>query len=170
MEFDEFARRTLPGLVRYAVMLTGDRELAQDVVQEVMVRAHSRWRRIQRTERPELYVKTMVTHEYLSWRRRWAVRSITAVPDAQLDRSSGVDLAADPALREADRTGVWAQLGTLPRQQRAVLVLRYYEGLTDAEIAEVLDCRPATVRSYATRALAALRLEADTKPNAGVNR
>jgi RNA polymerase sigma-70 factor (sigma-E family) len=170
VEFEEFARRTLPGLVRYAVMLTGDRELAQDVVQEVMVRAHARWRRIQRTDRPELYVKTMVTHEYLSWRRRWAVRSITAVPDADLDRPSAGDPAADPALRDADRADVWAQLRTLPRQQRAVLALRYYEGLTDTEIAEVLDCRPATVRSYATRALATLRLDATNPTNAGANR
>jgi RNA polymerase sigma-70 factor (sigma-E family) len=160
VEFDEFARRTLPGLVRYAVMLTGDRELAQDVVQEVMVRAHGRWRRINRTQRPELYVKTMVTHEYLSWRRRWAVRSITAVPAERLERSSETDLAAEPSLRVAERANIWGQLATLPRQQRAVLVLRYYEGLTDHEIAEVLDCRPATVRGYATRALAALRLDA----------
>jgi RNA polymerase sigma factor (sigma-70 family) len=54
-----------------------------------------------------------------------------------------------------------------PRQQRAVLVLRYYEGLTDPEIAEVLGCRPATVRSYATRALAALRIELTTPRLAG---
>jgi RNA polymerase sigma-70 factor (sigma-E family) len=164
VEFDEFARRTLPGLVRYAVMLTGDRHLAQDVVQEVMVRAQARWRRISRTERPELYVKTMVTHEYLSWRRRWATRSITAVPDAQLERPAATDIAA----RTADRADVWAQLATLPRQQRAVLVLRYYEGLTDGEIAQVLDCKPATVRGYATRALAALRLDALTSDNVEV--
>jgi RNA polymerase sigma-70 factor (sigma-E family) len=170
VEFDEFARRTLPGLLRYAVMLTGDRDLAQDVVQEVMVRAQARWRRIHRTHRPELYVKTMVTHEYLSWRRRWAVRSVTAVPDAQLDRPSGGDLAADPVVRTADRADVWAQLGALPRQQRAVLALRYYEGLTDAEIAEVLDCKPATVRSYATRALAALRLDITSNSESGVRR
>jgi RNA polymerase sigma-70 factor (sigma-E family) len=161
VEFEDFARRTLPGLVRYAVMLTGDRELAQDVVQEVMVRAAVRWRRIRRADRPELYVKTMVTHEYLSWRRRWAVRAVTAVPDAALDRPSPGDPAADPALHGADRADVWARLAGLPRQQRAVLVLRYYEGLTDGEIAEVLDCRPATVRAYAARALATLRLDHD---------
>jgi RNA polymerase sigma-70 factor (sigma-E family) len=170
VEFDEFARRALPGLVRYAVMLTGDRDLAQDVVQEVMVRAHSRWRRIVRAHRPELYVKTMVTHEYLSWRRRWAVRSITAVPDERLDRASATDLAADPVVRTADRADVWAYLATLPRQQRAVLVLRYYEGLTDAEIAAVLDCKPATVRGYAARALATLRLDAATESIMGVRR
>ena len=67
---------------------------------------------------------------------------------------------ADHASAIVDRDDVWHRLGTLPRQQRAVLVLRYYERLTDVEIAAVLGCSPGTVRGYASRALATLRLDA----------
>ena len=70
----------------------------------------------------------------------------------------------DPARRIDDRAALWHQLAGLPRQQRAVLVLRYYEGLSDAEIADVLGCRQSTVRGYATRALAALRVEIQAEP------
>jgi RNA polymerase sigma-70 factor (sigma-E family) len=161
MEFDDFARHELPRLLRYAVMLTGDRELAQDLVQDVMVTVHSQWRRVHAADHPDRYVHTMVTRAFLSWRRRWAVRSIRltetgdAVGEPTRDHAGGV----------VDRDDVWRRLATLPRQQRAVLVLRYYERLTDAEIAAALDCSPGTVRGYASRALATLRLDLTTEIN-----
>jgi hypothetical protein len=76
MTFEEFAAARLPALLRYAVMLTGDRELAQDVVQEVMIRAHGRWWRIRRADRPDLYVRRMVTNEFISTRLRRALRTV----------------------------------------------------------------------------------------------
>ena len=155
MEFEGFARAELPRLLRYAVMLTGDRELAQDLVQDVMVAAHRQWARVSAADHPERYVHTMVTRAYLSWRRRWAVRRIGLAPGGVLD-GEPVDDHAGPVV---DRDDVWRRLDTLPRQQRAVLVLRYYERLTDAEIATALGCTPGTVRGYASRALAALRLD-----------
>ena len=158
--FEDFARTRLPALLAYAVVLTGDPHLASDVVQEVMVRAHGRWSRIRRADRPELYVKRMVTNEFLSWRRRWHVRSVVPVADEALHARA--PRTADPAQQVVDRDAVWARLATLPRRQRAVLVLRFYEGLDDAEIAEVLRLAPSTVRSTASRALAALRLDATT--------
>ncbi len=155
MEFDDFARGQLPRLVRYAVMLTGDRELAQDLVQDVMVKVQRQWRRVSAADHPDRYVHTMVTRAFLSWRRRWAVRSIgltvDGTPDGQPTR--------DHAGTIADRDDVWRRLAALPRQQRAVLVLRYYEQLTDAEIAETLGCSAGTVRGYASRALTTLRLD-----------
>jgi RNA polymerase sigma-70 factor (sigma-E family) len=153
--FEEFARSELPGLLRYAVMLTGDRELAQDLVQDVMVKAHSRWRRVAAADHPRLYVKTMVTRAFISWRRRWAVRNIVLSDD-----SVDGEPERDHALSIVDRDDVWRRLATLPRQQRAVLVLRYYEQLTDPEIATMLGCSPGTVRGYASRAIASLRLDA----------
>jgi RNA polymerase sigma-70 factor (sigma-E family) len=159
MDFDEFARRELPRLLRYAVMLTSDRELAQDLVQDVMVKAHAQWRRVSSADHPDRYVHKMVTRAFLSWRRRWAVRSIglTHTGDAEGEP------AADHAGGVVDRDDVWRRLATLPRQQRAVLVLRYYERLTDAEIADALGCSPGTVRGYASRALATLRLDLATE-------
>jgi len=152
--FEEFARQELPGLLRYGVMLTGDRELAQDLVQDVMIKAHSHWRRIGAADHPRLYVKTMLTRTFISWRRRWAVRNIT-LSDDSVDGEPEVD----HALSIVDRDDVWQRLATLPRQQRAVLVLRYYEQLTDREIATMLGCTDGTVREYASRALATLRLD-----------
>lgn len=165
MPFEEFVASRLPALLRYAVMLTGDPHLAQDLVAEVMVRAYSRWRRIGRTEHPDRYVHRMLTNEYLSWRRRWNTRQVALVeppPERLAD-------AHDHAERLADQEDLWTRLGALPRRQRAVLVLRYYEGLADAEIAEVLGCTAGTVRGYASRALATLRLDL-TQPAAAAPR
>jgi RNA polymerase sigma-70 factor (sigma-E family) len=156
MQFEEFARARLPALLRYAALLSGDRELARDLVQEVLTRALVRWRRIGEVAEPYAYVRTMVTNEFLSTRRRRVLPTITL---------SGVALDSARTAAQPDRTGdhddredLWHRLGQLPRQQRAVLVLRYYEDLNDQEIADVLGCRPATVRAYAARALATLRI------------
>jgi RNA polymerase sigma-70 factor (sigma-E family) len=145
--FEQFTSTRLPGLLRYAVVLTGDRELAQDVVQEVLARAQVKWRQIDRADSPDAYVRRMVVNEYLSWRRSWAVRNVRAVGE-RLEPSG-------------DAHDLWARLATLPRKQRAVLVLRYYEQLDDAAIADLLDCAPATVRSNASKALKNLRLTSE---------
>jgi RNA polymerase sigma-70 factor (sigma-E family) len=154
MRFEDFAAARLPALVRYARLLSGDQEQARDIVQDVLARALVRWTRIDRADDQYAYVRRMVTNEYLSWRRR---RKLPTVP---------LDLAPEPSAdRPAEHSDeLWRLLAGLPRQQRAVLVLRYYEGLTDHEIAEVLGCRPSTVRGYASRALATLRIELRTAP------
>lgn len=154
VDFDEFLRGQLASLVRFAGVLTGDRELAQDLTQDALVRAHARWGRIGGMDRPDLYLRRMVTNGYLSWRRRWAVRTIQPVADAERLSSS---TAPDPAVRVADQDHVESLLATLSRRQRAVLVLRFYEGRTDEEIAAILGCTAGTVRSHVSRALAGLR-------------
>lgn len=150
VSFEEFAVARSAALLRYATTLTCDRDLAQDIVQEVLIRLHARWRRVQQLDRPDAYAKRAITNEFLSWRRRRSVRSVRvgAVPEVSLP---------DPAEASAERSEVWARLADLPPRQRAVLALRYYEGLDDAEIAEILGCAPVTVRSYASRGLATLR-------------
>ena len=155
-EFAEFVRARLPALLRHAVVLTGDPALAEDVVQEVLARAHGRWDRIVRMELPEAYVRKMIVNEYLSWRRRFArVQPVESVPVPASD-------APDHASRHADRDALRAELARLPRQQRVVLVLRFYEDMSDAQIADVLGCTPGTVRGHASRALARLRVHAET--------
>jgi len=154
VDFDEFLREQLSGLVRFAGVLTADTYLAQDLTQDALVRAHARWSRIGRMDRPDLYVRRMITNGYLSWRRRWAVRTIQPVADA--DRLSRATVP-DPAVRLADQDQVMALLATLSRRQRAALVLRFYEGRTDEEIAAILGCSAGTVRSHVSRALAGLR-------------
>jgi RNA polymerase sigma-70 factor (sigma-E family) len=161
MRFEEFAAARLPAVLRFAGVLTADRALAEDVVQEVLIRASSRWDQLDRLDHPELYVRKMIVNEYLSWRRR----SWRLLPKGSADE---VDdrVTPDHAGLHAERDALLAELGKLPRRQRTVLVLRYYQGLSDAEIAGVLGCTPGTVRGYASRALAALRVE--LSPNAPV--
>ncbi len=151
MTFEEFAETRLAAVLRFAAVLTGDRALAEDVVQEVLIRAQARWRKIGRLDRPESYIRKMIVNEFISAKRQ----SWRLVPTASTPEEPG----ADHAVGHADRDALLAELGKLPRQQRAVLVLRYYEGLSDNEIADALGCAPGTVRGYASRALGTLRIE-----------
>jgi RNA polymerase sigma-70 factor (sigma-E family) len=158
MRFEEFAATRLPALLRFAGVLTADRALAEDVVQEVLIRASKRWDRLETMDRPELYVRKMIVNEYLSWRRRgW--RLLPKGTASEFDDRVTLDYASEHAERDALLT----ELSKLPRRQHAVLVLRYYQGLSDTEIADVLGCAPGTVRGYASRALAALRVELSPK-------
>ena len=154
MTFEEFAAERMPGVLRFAAVLAGDRATAEDLAQEVLIRAYSRWDRIGCLDRPELYVRKMILNEFLNWRRRsW--RQVPA-GGAALELASTVP---DHAQQYTEREAMLAELGKLPRRQRAVIVLRYYEDRGDTEIAELLGCSPGTVRSHASRALAALRVE-----------
>ena len=102
-------------------------------------------------QRPEAYLKKMILNELLSWRRRLWRRELP-VATAVTDRPIG-----DATAAHASRAAAWQLMSRLPNRQRAVLVLRYYEDLTDGEIAAILGCRESTVRSQAARGLAALR-------------
>lgn len=162
MNFEEFAADRLPAVLNFAAVLTGDRGLAEDVVQEVLIRANARWQMIGSLHRPEAYVRKMIVNEYLAWRRRsW--RLVLSGTSSDIE---GVP-APDPAAGYAEREAMLAELTRLPRRQRAVVVLRYYEGLSDQEIADVLGCKPGTVRGHASRALAALRVELTRAPARG---
>ncbi|MCP2166262.1 SigE family RNA polymerase sigma factor [Goodfellowiella coeruleoviolacea] len=156
--FDQFVAERLDRLLGYATALACDPHLAQDIVQEVLVRAQVRWARIGAMAAPDLYVRRMITNEYLSWRRRRARRDVAA-EHRTLD-ALGTP-TADPADRCAERDAMRARIAVLPRKQRAALVLRYYEDRSDADIAAVLGCTAATVRSHISRALRTLRA-ADT--------
>ncbi|HEY3466442.1 MAG TPA: SigE family RNA polymerase sigma factor [Amycolatopsis sp.] len=155
MQFEEFSREHLPGLVRFAAVLTGDRDLAQDVVQDALVRAHQRWRRISATDRPDLYLRKTVVNGYFTWRRHWYQRSVHAASDVTRFREPS---APDPARRIADADQLSDLLAGLSRAQRAAIVLRFYEDRDDDEIAAILGCAPGTVRSHVSRGLSSLRI------------
>lgn len=155
-DFEVFLDRELPTLLRYAFMLTGDPDLSRDLVQDVALKAHVRWAQIGEVDHPRLYLRTMVTNAFLSWRRRWSVRNFVGGSTHPMLEGASV---ADPAIGIDERDAMWQRLAGLPRQQRAVLVLRYYEGLPDAEIADILHCTAGTVRSHASRALGTLRTQ-----------
>jgi RNA polymerase sigma-70 factor (sigma-E family) len=160
MTFETFVRQQLPPLLRFAKVLCGDRALAEDVVQEVLIRLHARWPELAEVTRVDAYVRKMIVNEYVSWRRKWA--RVVSLPNVW-----PTSVAPDPADAHADRDALIADMASLPPKQRAVIVLRYYGGLTDAEIAETLECAQSTVRAYATRALAALRVQAGSQSTLG---
>ena len=163
MRFEEFTAARLSALLRYAMLLSGDREQARDLVQDVLARALVKWGRISGVEEPYAYGRRMVTNEFLSWRRR------RRVPTVPLDEAA--IRGHEPVMPDhEDRDDLRRLLARLPGQQRAVLVLRYYEDLTDDEIAAAIGCRVGTVRGYASRALAALRIELATAANEEANR
>jgi DNA-directed RNA polymerase specialized sigma24 family protein len=85
VEFEEFARARLPGLVRFTAALTGDRQLAQDLVQDTMVRAFQKWGRVASAERPDLYLRRVVINGHLSWRQRWYQRTVRPVAPRRAD-------------------------------------------------------------------------------------
>jgi RNA polymerase sigma-70 factor (sigma-E family) len=147
--FDEYVRTQQVALVRYAALLSGSRAQGEDLVQEVLIRLYPRWEKL---ADPHPYVRRSITNEFLSWRRRWSTRHVHLVEDDSqwLDIPDAWDSGPDPEL--------WARLQALPGKQRAAVVLRYYEGLADDEIAAVLSCQPSTVRSQISRALSALRI------------
>lgn len=149
--FDDYVVARGPALLRFAYVLTGDRHLAEDLVQEVLAKASRRWSRIEAADQPDGYVKRSIVNQYLSWRRRRSAteRVVADVPDGYRANSY--------ADSHADRDLLWRRLAALPRQQRAVLVLRFYEDLDDLRIAELIGCAPATVRAHASRGLAAMR-------------
>ncbi|HEV8562841.1 MAG TPA: sigma-70 family RNA polymerase sigma factor [Actinophytocola sp.] len=147
-------RERIPPHFQHIGVLPADTHLAQDLTQDALVRAHARWGRIGGMDRPDLYLRRMITNGYLSWRRLASVRTTRLVADPGRLRR---DTEPDPAVRLADRDEVGLLLATLGRRQRAVLVLRFYEGRSDEEIAAILGCSAGTVRSHVSRALAGLR-------------
>ena len=163
-DFDSFVVARGRALLRFAYVLSGNRHLAEDIVQEVLARAHQRWGRIERMEAPEAYVRKAIVREYLSWRRRKASTEqvVAEVPDR-------VD-PHEPELAIVERGEMWALLADLPRAQRAVLVLRFYNDLGDDEIAQALGCTRSTVRAHASRALARLRSVLTDRPRVEVER
>jgi RNA polymerase sigma-70 factor (sigma-E family) len=150
--FEEYAQQHTARLLRLATVLAGDRGTAEDVVQEVLIRAHVSWPKISQLGYPHAYLRRMVVNECISWRRKWG--RVQAVPDVELDRST-----ADHEGRHADRDELIAELRKLAPRIRAALVLRYFEGLSDAEIADSLRCQQVTVRGYIHRGLKAMRVE-----------
>ena len=158
MTFEQFAATRLAAVLRFAAVLTNDRGTAEDVVQEVLVRAHRRWAQIEGLDQPEAYVRRMIVNEYFSWRRKWA-RYIPR-PTDELDGGMPVrEQVADPATQVVEHQALLSEVAKLPPKQRTVMVLRYFEDLPDADIAAAMGCAETTVRGYAFRALKTLRIE-----------
>ncbi|QWF80281.1 RNA polymerase sigma-E factor [Amycolatopsis sp. CA-230715] len=151
VDFSEFVQASLPGLLRYGHALTGNPHDAADLVQTVLEKIGSRWTQVQRkTGDPLAYVRRSMANAHISrWRRTKRENLVADIPE-----TSAV-AAVDPFEHEP----LWQALRDLPPRQRAVIVLRYYEGLSEVEIAAALGVSQGTVKSQASKALASLRVK-----------
>jgi len=150
--FEEYVRARSTHLFRLALVLTGwDRAAAEDVLQIALERAYRRRRQLFKDGSAEPYVRRVVVNAAIDWRRMRRRRA-----ELSLDAAAGL-AAADRTEQVADRDVLVRALAALAPKQRAVVVMRYWEDVPDAEIAATLNCSTATVRSQASRALARLR-------------
>jgi len=150
LEFDEFVAARSSGLLRTAYLLTRDHALAEDLLQTALTKAWFAWSRVEGS--PDAYVRRILVNTYATWwRRKWNGEHATA----ELPESPGGDFAAG----SASGHDLWDALGRLPRRQRAVIVLRYFEDLTEAETARLLGCSLGTVKSQTSKAMAHLRID-----------
>lgn len=150
MEFEEFVAARSTALWRSAYLLTGDRQKAEDLLQTALVKAWRRWDTIVRREAAESYVRAAIATTYTDWwRRRWNGE----VPTGELPEAA----VGSPADRVEVRRDVLAALARLPRGQRAVVVLRFFDDLTEQQAADALGVSIGTVKSQTSRALTALR-------------
>ncbi|MCR1785153.1 SigE family RNA polymerase sigma factor [Nocardioides carbamazepini] len=147
-DFAEFVAAKQNGLLRYAMLLTGgDPHTAADLAQETFLRLGRRWRVVRDVEHQDAYARRTMTRLWWSRSKRDRREVLLAEPEERATSD------ADPAWT----SDLWAALQLLPPRQRAVLVLRYYEDCSEKEIAEILACRPGTVKSQASRGMASLR-------------
>jgi RNA polymerase sigma-70 factor (sigma-E family) len=164
--FADFALTRGPALVRLARGLLRDPHQAEDVVQDVLAKALVQWTRVSAADDVDAYVRRMVVNACTSWFRRAARREFAHDSATLPERASG-----DPTDGVDERDRIVALLRRLPAKQRAVLVLRHYEGLPDAEIARIVGSSEVSVRTNAHRGLATLRrLMAEVDPAVGASR
>src|SRR3954454_21407484 len=152
-EFDSFVLARTQALLRTAYLLVHDEALAEDLLQTALTKAWFAWSRIEGD--PEPYVRTILVNTFASWwRRKWnGEHAYADLPDRP-----GRDDATE------DRHDLWTAMGRLPRRQRAVIVLRYVEDLSEAETAGLLGVSTGTVKSQTSKALAKLRIDPALAP------
>jgi RNA polymerase sigma-70 factor (sigma-E family) len=153
-DFDAYVRDHAQALCRGAFLLTGDRHLAEDLVQTALAKVAPRWGGVVAKGDPGPYVRTVIVRQAIAWRRR---RWRGEVPTAPLPDTGGTDHTGAVDGRERLRRALLA----VPRRQRAALVLRFYDDLSEAETARVMGCSVGTVKSQTAKGLARLRAVLD---------
>lgn len=157
-EFEAYMAARQPSLLRTAYLISGDRHTAEDLVQTALAKLYLSWDKVQDRQMIDGYVRRILVNEHNSlWRRAWKKRELSTdiLPDHQTVSDVHDDGRSD---------ALWTFVQTLPRKQRAVIVLRYYEDLSEAETAEILGISVGTVKSQASRALAAMRSRVHDNP------
>jgi RNA polymerase sigma-70 factor (sigma-E family) len=151
VEFSQYVTERSGAWLRVAYLLTGNRSDAEDLLQTALAKTYLAWNRIQDKGALDGYVRRVLVNTQTSW---WRKRRVDEYPTDLLPEQPSEDAA--PGQFEMRET-IWKALGDLPKRQRAVVVLRYYEDLSEAETAAVMGISVGTVKSTASRALAKLR-------------
>ncbi|GAB3117391.1 SigE family RNA polymerase sigma factor [Janibacter alkaliphilus] len=158
LTFEEFVGERGESLMRYAYLVTGQTADAEDLFQETFADVHRKWDRVSASDHPYAYVRTMMTNRYTSSRRRrWHGERPTDPQEMPVESR----VTQDHSSRVASDDALWQLLGTLSERMRTILVLRYFEDLDDAEIADTLGIAVSTVRATASRAIGQLRERGD---------
>jgi RNA polymerase sigma-70 factor (sigma-E family) len=159
--FDEFARAEHAPLTRYAYLLTGDADAAQDLAQETLVRVLVKWRHVAAADSPGAYARRVMLSLFVQGqRRRWR----REIPSTEAPDTAGT---SDGAAGVEDRDLIVRLLRRLPARQRAAVLLRHYEQRSEAETAAAMGCSVGTVKSLTSRGLAALRALEPTAARSG---
>jgi RNA polymerase sigma-70 factor (sigma-E family) len=162
-DFEAWMTARQPALLRTACLLTGETHTAEDLVQTTLAKMYLAWDRIADREHVDAYARKALVNEFRSlWRRPWRRRELST---EQLPESRAPEQYDGRSHGHND--ALWEFVGTLPPKQRAVIVLRYYEELTEAETAAALGISVGTVKSQASRALASLRRTVHDHPELG---
>lgn len=150
-------------LLRTAYLLTGNRSDAEDLLQTALAKTFLAWDRIKDKGAVDAYVRRVLVNTQTSW---WRRRRVDEYPTGDLPERPTPDSASAHALHDT----LWSALAALPRRQRAMVVLRYYEDLTESETAQVMGVSVGTVKSTVSRALAKLRADGSLSPEANTGR
>lgn len=151
LDFVEFVQARQQALLRFAYLLTSDHHTAEDLVQTALAKTYLSWNRLRDRGALDAYVRRIIVNENTSlWRRAWKrnERTTDEVPESRRATAEPDPDTAEP---------MWRFVQTLPTRQRAAVVLRYYEDLSEAETAAILGCSVGTVKSQTSRGLATLR-------------
>ncbi|AXG14946.1 SigE family RNA polymerase sigma factor [Intrasporangium calvum] len=160
-DFTAYVRAREQALARLAYLLTGDRDAAVDLLQNALAKCYRHWDRIRAVEQPDAYVRRVMVNERNSrWRSLLRRRESAGSHLLEVFDPPATSVGLDPG----ESLDLWRHVQTLPTQQRAVVVLRFYEDLTEAQTAAILGCTVGTVKSHTSRALAAMRLKMSEAP------
>jgi RNA polymerase sigma-70 factor (sigma-E family) len=151
--FERFVAAEGTSLLRFAYLLTGGREAAEDLLQSALERCYRHWRRVERTDRPERYVRRMLANAATD---RW--RGLRRRPELPL-AAAAEPVAADATEALLIRDELFRALRALSARQRVVVALRYVEDLSERDTAALLDCSVGSVKAHASRGLARMRAE-----------
>ena len=150
-DFTAYVQARQGSLIRFACFVSGDPDLSKDLVQTALLKAYLHWDRISHLDAPDAYIRKIIVNEHMSWwRPAWRRREVISSPLVAFSNPTALENHPHDA-------ELWAQIVALSPMQRAIVVLRFYEDLTETQTADCLGCSIGTVKTHSSRAMERLR-------------